>query len=249
MLAQQRRDAVRRRPVGEQHRRRADRQRKSHGVAEAIGEKQFRHRIADVAFLDAGDRRAVKIGGEFQAGVDMHRAFRLAGRARGVEPEGDVVAGGRRGVSVGLGRLEQVIEFLMTLSVVAGDDDMLEIGAVLDDLFEFRIKHVGNDQGFRAAVGQHVAVVVLGHQRVDRHGDDAGLEAPEKRRRPVDGVGERQQHALLAVDAERAQRGAKPRHALGKLRRRSARRARRYRQALLARPASRLCCSTSAAKL
>ena len=139
MLAQQRGDAVRRRPVAQQHRGGADRQWKRHGVAEAVGEKQFRHRIADVAFLEAGDRRAVEIGGELQAGVNVHGALRLAGRARGVEPERHVVAGCRRGVRLRLGGAEQILEALMAVRVIAGDDDMREIGAFADNFGEFRI--------------------------------------------------------------------------------------------------------------
>ena len=74
----------------------------------------------------------------------------------------------------------------------------------------------------RPAVGQHEAVVVLGEQRVDRHGDNAGLEAAEKRDRPVHGVEQRHQHALFAVDAQAAQRSAETRHPVGELADRSA---------------------------
>ena len=108
---------------------------------------------------------------------------------------------------------------------------MLEIGAFADELLEFRIQRVRHHQAFGAAVGQHEAVVVLGQQRVDRHGDDAGLEAAEKRGRPVDGVGQRQQHALFALDAERAQHRAEARDAVGELAVGAACRAHRYRPA------------------
>jgi hypothetical protein len=77
--------------------------------------------------------------------------------------------------------------------------------------------HLGDDQAARAAVGQHEAIVVLGEQRVDRHGDDAGLEAAEERGRPVDRIGERDQHALLAPQAEPAQRRGEARDAIGEL--------------------------------
>ena len=87
MLAQDRGDAVGRRPVRQQHRGGADRQREGQRVAEPVGEEQLRHREADVVLGDAEHGAAVEIGGEPQIGVHMHRALRLAGRARGVEPE------------------------------------------------------------------------------------------------------------------------------------------------------------------
>ena len=61
--------------------------------------------------------------------MHMHRAFRLAGRARGVEPERNVVAGGRRGVIFRLVGADEILEQPIAVRVVAGDDDVLEIGA------------------------------------------------------------------------------------------------------------------------
>ena len=147
----------------------------------------------------------------------MHRALRLAGRARGVEPERHVVAGGRRGVILRLVGADEILEQPVAVRIVAGDDDVLEIGAVLDQLLEFRKQRLRHHQAFGPAVGQHEAVIVLGQQRVDRHGDDAGLETAEKRDRPVDGVEHRHQHALFAADAQAAQRRAEARHMVGEL--------------------------------
>ena len=128
MLPQQRRDPVRRRPVGQQHRGGAGRHRKCQRIAEAIGEEQLGHRIADVVLGDAENRPAVEIVGQLQVGMDMHRALRLAGRARGVEPESDVVARGRRGSCSGRRTGDQFFERVMAVRVLARDDDMLEIG-------------------------------------------------------------------------------------------------------------------------
>src|SRR4029079_4162051 len=50
-----------------------------------------------------------------------------------------------------------------------------------------------------------------------RHGDDARLQAAEKRRRPVDSVEKRNQHALFAPDAEPPQRRAEARHTISEL--------------------------------
>ncbi len=149
--------------------------------------------------------------------MHVHRALRLAGRTRGVEPEGDVVGHRRRGVILRLIGADHILEQPEPKRIAAGDDDVLEVRALLDELFEFREQHFRHHQAFGAAVGEHETVVVLGEQRVHRHGDDAGFEAAEKRGRPVDGVGERQQYALLAPDAETAQRSAEPRHAVRQL--------------------------------
>ena len=147
----------------------------------------------------------------------MHRAFRLAGGARGVEPERHVVAQRRRGVRLRLVGADEILEQPVTVRFVAGDDDVLEVRALLDELFEFRKQRLRHHQAFRSAVGQHEAVVVLGEQGVDRYGDDAGLQAAEKRDRPVHGVEQRQQNALFAPDAQAAQRRAEARDPVGEL--------------------------------
>ena len=81
----------------------------------------------------------------------------------------------------------------------------------------FSIELLGHHQHARAAVRQHELVVGLGHQRVDRHRDDAGLERAEERGRPVDGVEQANQNALFALHAERAQHRAEALDAVGEL--------------------------------
>ena len=94
---------------------------------------------------------------------------------------------------------------------------MREVRARADEIREFRIELLRHDQHARAAVGKHEAVVVLGHQRVDRHRDDAGLDGAEESRRPIDGVEQREQHAFFAPHAERAQHMAEALDAVGEL--------------------------------
>ena len=154
--------------------------------------------------------------------MHMHRAFRLAGGARGVEPERHVVAQRRRGVVLRLvgadDILEQPIAFCVKiLRIIAGDDDVLEVRALFDQFLEFREQRFRHHQAFGPAVRQHEAVVVLGQQRVDRHGDDAGLQAAKKCDRPVHGVEQRQQHAFFAPYAQTAQCRAEARDAVGEL--------------------------------
>ena len=217
MLAQQSRDTVRRRAFRVEHGGRTDRERKRHRVAETIGEKQFRHRIADITLLQSGNWRAIEIGCEFEARMHMHRALRLAGRARRIEPERNIVAGRRRRVGLGFIRADKILEQTVPARIVTGDDDMFEIRTVIDELFKPREKRLRHDEAFCPAVGQHEAVVIFGQQRVNRHRDDAGLQTTEKRRRPVDRIQQRQQYTLFALDAEPAQRRAETCDTVGEL--------------------------------
>ncbi len=113
--------------LGHQHGGCADRQRKRERVAEAIGEEQLRRREHDIVLPDAEDAAAVQLRGLDEAGVDMHRALRHAGRARRVEPEANVVRTGRRGVEcIGPAR-EQRVEREMATGIAAGHDDVREM--------------------------------------------------------------------------------------------------------------------------
>ena len=92
---------------------------------------------------------------------------------------------------------------------------MLDVVAFPDRVFEFRQQQFGHHQEPRPAVLEHEAVVVLGHQRIDRNGDNASLDGTEERGRPIDGVGEADQDAFLAAHAERAQDVAEALDAFG----------------------------------
>ena len=107
----------------------------------------------------------------------------------------------------------------MSLAVVSGarNDDVLEVRARSDEAGEARIKLFRHDQNAGAAVGQHESVVVRVQQRVDRHRDDARLDGAEERGRPIDGVGEAEEDALLPPHPERPQHIRKTRHPLGEL--------------------------------
>jgi hypothetical protein len=147
----------------------------------------------------------------------MHRALRLPGRAGGVKPEGDVVARGRRGDIFSWRRGEQILEPLMPLRVRPRHHDVGKIRASGDQLLKPRQQHIGDDQHAGAAVGQHEGIIGFGHQRVDRHSNNTGLQGAEKRGRPVDGIEETDQNAFLAPDPLGTQRGAEPIDAIRKL--------------------------------
>ena len=147
----------------------------------------------------------------------MHGALGLAGRAGGVEPEAYFIAHRRRGHRLAAGAGKQILEARMAVRLLAGHDHMREVFAGADQPGEFRVKLFGNDQEPRPAVGEHEAVIVLGHERVDRHRDHAGLDRAEEGGRPVDAVEEAHEDALLAADAERAQHVAEALDALGEI--------------------------------
>jgi hypothetical protein len=93
----------------------------------------------------------------------------------------------------------------MTAAIVAGDDDMGEIGRRRDAVLEFRQQFRRYHQQPRPRIRQDETVIVLGHQRVDRHRHHAGLDGAEKGGRPVDGVGQADQDAFFAANTEAAQ--------------------------------------------
>ena len=217
MAAQDRGDCLRGRAIRREDGGGADRHGESHGVAEPVGEKELGHRIADVAFLEAEHTAGIEVGGQAQIGVDVHRALGPAGRARGIKPKAHVVARGGRGVGFGPRAREQILETAMPACVLARDDHAQRIRARTDQIGEFRKQRLRHHEDLGAAVGEHEAVVILGHERIDRNGHHAGLDGPEEGGGPVDGVEEREQDALLAPDSERAQHVAEAVHALGEL--------------------------------
>ncbi len=192
VFLQDQRHRLRRRPIRQQYRGGADRERERHRVAEPIGEKQLGDRIDHVVLAEAEDWRGVEIVGEPQIGVDVHGRLGLAGRAGGVEPERDVVARGRRPA------------ILMAMRVLAAEDHLQPVDRA-DQIGELRIELLRHDEHARAAVLEHVAVVILGHQRVDRDGDAAGIERAEEHGWPVDAVKQAHQHPLFRPHLQRLQ--------------------------------------------
>src|SRR5439155_1341825 len=76
---------------------------------------------------------------------------------------------------------------------------------------ELRQQLLGHDECLRTAVGEHVLVILRGKQGIHRDRDDARLDRAEKRRGKVDRVGEREQHAMLHLEAHRLQPRAEAR--------------------------------------
>ncbi len=80
-----------RRPVRPQHGGGADREREGQGVAEPVGKEQLGGGMHDVVLGDAENALAEQLRGRHQVGMDVLDALGVAGRARGVEPERDLV--------------------------------------------------------------------------------------------------------------------------------------------------------------
>ena len=105
----------------------------------------------------------------------------------------------------------------MSACVLARDDHAQRIRARTDQAGEFRKQRLRHHEDLGAAVGEHEAVIVLGHQRIDGDGHHAGLDGPEEGGGPVDRVEKCEQDALFAPDPERTQHVAEAVHALGEL--------------------------------
>ena len=149
--------------------------------------------------------------------------FGRAGRARRIEPERDVV-GARVGAALG--------ERLGVRAASSNGDRAVGVGAPAARRRPQRGTIVArardaparasaaarrHDHRLRAAVREHVGVVVGRQQRVDRHRHDAGVERAEEGDRPVDRVVHQQQHALLAPQPEARSAAAQRAHALVEL--------------------------------
>ena len=86
-----------------------------------------------------------------------------------------------------------------------GHDDVGQFLSPSNQVGEFSIEFLGNNQQPRPAVLEHETVFVFGQERVDGHRHHAGIDGPEERRRPIDGVERAEADALLAANAERTQ--------------------------------------------
>ncbi len=135
--------------------------------------------------------------------MQVHRALRLAGRARGIEPETDVVGTGRRRLEAVRLVGQRVGQTLVAVVAVlaAGDDDRPEEGVGVQMTLELGQQVGADDERPRTAVVQHEGVVVGRQAGVHRDRHDPGLDRAEEHGGEVDGVGHRHQHPLLHPQA------------------------------------------------
>jgi hypothetical protein len=182
---------VGRRPLGHQYRGRSEGHRVGQRVAESVREEQLRGREHDVVLADADDGPAVQVSGVDQARVDVHRAFRGAGRSGRVEPERDLVARGRRRV-VAPGRLREqrgkIVPAGRGVRTAAGDQHVPQVRKLAEERGEHRQQRGRDDEHAGATVAQHELVVGGRQQRVDRHRHDPRLDRAKEGNREVDAV-------------------------------------------------------------
>ncbi len=202
MLLQGGEHEVRCRALRAQDGRRADRHRKRHGVAEAIGEEQFRRRIDDIVGGEADAGLADETGGFHEARMHVAGALGHAGRARRVEPEGDLVAAGVGGRESRVVQGELVAEGQRVGGrLAARDEDVLQARHAREDGLHHRHQRGRDDECLHARIRQDVGVLLGGQQRVERHRDDARLDRAPEGNGEVDGVEQQQGDAGFAFDA------------------------------------------------
>ncbi len=91
------------------------------------------------------------------------------------------------------------------MRILAGDDDMIEVLHAPEHVLDHRQQRLGNKQHPRAAIRQHIGVLIRGQQRVERHRHDTGADRAEKHRWKICRVEHDHGHALFAADTETAQ--------------------------------------------
>ena len=82
---------------------------------------------------------------------------------------------------------------------------MFEIRHPPDHVLHDRQQRFGDEQHARAAIRQHVGILIRRQQRVERHRHDAGADRAEEHDRKIDRVEHDHRDALFAADAEPAQ--------------------------------------------
>ncbi len=145
----------------------------------------------------------------------MHRALELAGGARGVEPEREVVGQRRRRRELRARAAEERVEGERFARGGPVDDHPLEEGLAREDRRDLVEDRRRDHEDARAGVAEEIVVVGGGEQRVHRHRDRADLDRPEEDRREAHRVVEHEEHALFHAHAEAAKRIAGAVHLLG----------------------------------
>ena len=205
---------VGRRTVRPQHRRCADRHRERERVAHAVGEEKLRRREHDVVLANPDNIPAHQRRGGGRRGLHVLHALGIAGRARGVHPERDLVGIGRGDAGLAAFARENVFEQMHVAARKrrlvgrrrADQDHGAQLGQAVDDrrdrLGERRLHH---DRA-GAAVVEHIGVLRLGEQDIQRQSHDSAADRAEESDRKIDGVEQQQRHAAFLADAERLER-------------------------------------------
>ena len=183
-------DDLRRRPIGRKDGAGADPQREGERVAEAVCVEEFGSRVATVVRLQLEDPAAVQLAAVRPVLVRMDSCFRLAGGAAGPQPEGGLVAAGRRGLQPLLGPFGDE-----RFQIDAGHQHPL---VVPGQLFHQRR---GSHHQRGARLLEKVSVVGGAQERIAGHGHRADLHRRQIAGRQLRRVGHHHQHPLLRLHA------------------------------------------------
>ena len=204
-----RKHRLRRRPLVEERGGGADRHREGHGVAEAVGEEELCGRIDDVVLGDAEHALAVEPGRLDQARMDVLDALRHPGRARRVEPEGDLVGASRGRLGGRCSRRQEIVQpRVLRARLRSRDDDFHAAPGGGDRGFDGRQQRRRDHDERGAGVLEHIGVLVGPQKRVQRHRDDPGPDRAPEHDREIDRVEHQHHDAMLGRDAERGERRA-----------------------------------------
>jgi hypothetical protein len=207
-----------RRPLRQQNADGADRERKGHGIAHAIGEEQLGGGEHHVVLANADDMPAHQSRRCKGRGVSVLDALRLAGRAGCVEPERDFVGKRRRREHVVAAARHKLGEIV---HVAAGSSKSgAVIGATADKYYaaqprqpiEDWLQRFGqrrrSDDRRSAAVAEDIGVLLGSEQRIERQRHDAGAHAAPERHRKIDRVVEQKRKPFLRPQPDIEKRGS-----------------------------------------
>lgn len=146
---------------------------------------------------DAENALAERLCRGGRARVEMASRLGLAGRSRGIEPEGHFIFVSRGGDAV------RVRSGLDGCKVAGAKDDQ---GPGCFEAVQHRASPVhqirGDDDGRGAAVLDLVPPLFRGEQRVERHRDHARLDRGPEGHRKINRIQQNQDDPLLAVEAQ-----------------------------------------------
>jgi hypothetical protein len=167
----------------------------------------------DIILADSEGALAKQLCSGHQVGVGVFDPLGVAGRARGVEPEGnfigDRVGSKRRRVGIG----DQILERMGCLTVapaptvrpVADDNDVFQPRQPIDDRRNRLCERFCHNQHRRAAIAEYVGVLRERQVCIERDRDRAGADCTPERHRVVDGVVEQERCALFVLHTQAAQ--------------------------------------------
>ena len=183
-------------------------ERKVERVAKSVGEEQACHREAAIIRADLEDVPSECLAADDHVVLQMHGRFRRAGRARRVQPEGDVVLRRRGGVEVGGLLGHQFGQPYLARPRAAGHYELGQEPEAGPNLLDRRRQLFRHDGDHGAAVVQDVLVVARLEEGIggNRHCPD--FQGAPEGIHEFGAIGEQQQHALLHADADPPERVA-----------------------------------------